>query len=311
MAAALLSCSSVCMTAYAADTESVDVYVTISDGSATPVLIQKPVTVTDTDNDGALTINDALYIAHEDYFTGGAAAGYASGEGQYGLELRKLWGLDHGIDYGYYVDNKGANGLRDTVSDNNQIYAFAYTDRTAFSDTYSWFDKIKTDAKQGDEIELTLSHIGYAADWSPLTLPVEGAVITVNGNDTEYKTDAEGKVKIKLDTAGEDIISAKSDSLILVPPVCVANVAADSEVTTTSAPETTTTSTETTTSDTTTSSSTTTSATTTKTTTTTAKSGGSSTSDSPKTGDMGTGSAVVILGTAVCTAFALRKKNEK
>ena len=237
-AAALVSCSSAVLFANAAEQDT-KVLVTISDGKGSaPVLVQKEVNVTDIDSDGKLTINDALYIAHEENFTGGAASGFKSSEkaGYTGPSIDKLWGIENGGSYGFYVDNNASMSLSDEVKDGNSIYAFVYSDTAGYSDSYSWFDKNTADAKQGDEIELTLSHIKYDANRTPLSVPVEGAVITVNGKATEFKTDANGKVKVKLDEAGEDIlISASSDSVILVPPVLVADVAANSEVTTTAA----------------------------------------------------------------------------
>ena len=310
LAAALISCSAVSVCASAED--AVNVTVTISDGSAAPVLIQQKVNVTDIDNDGKLTVNDALYIAHEENFSGGAAAGYASKTGQYGLSLTKLWGKENNEAFGFYVDNVASMGLADPVSEGNSIYAFVYTDTTGFSDAYSWFDKNNSESKQGDELELTLSRAAFDAAWNPITLPVEGAAITINGNATEFKTDANGKVTVKLDNAGRNLISAKSDTLKLVPPVCVVNAEASAAETTT-APAETTTAAETTVTSTESATAASTSAATSASAaaTTTAKSGTSSKNDSPKTGDMGTGTAVVLLGTAVCTAFALRKKNEE
>lgn len=310
LAAALISCSAVSVCASAED--AVNVTVTISDGSAAPVLIQQKVNVTDIDNDGKLTVNDALYIAHEENYNGGAAAGYASKTGQYGLSLTKLWGKENNEAFGYYVDNVASMGLADPVSEGNSIYAFVYTDTTGFSDAYSWFDKNNSESKQGDELELTLSRAAFDSAWNPITLPVEGAAITINGNATEFKTDANGKVTVKLDNAGRNLISAKSDTLTLVPPVCVVNAEASAAETTT-APAETTTAAETTVSSTesATAASTSAAASASAAGTTTAKSGTSSKNDSPKTGDMGTGTAVVLLGTAVCTAFALRKKNEE
>ena len=57
------------------------------------MLAMEKITVADNDGDGALTINDALYAAHEKAFTGGAAAGYASVQSDWGLSLSKLWGI--------------------------------------------------------------------------------------------------------------------------------------------------------------------------------------------------------------------------
>ena len=316
-AAALVSCSGAVLFAGAAEQDT-KVLVTISDGKGgAPVLVQKEVSVTDIDNDGKLTINDALYIAHEDNFTGGAAAGFRSSEntgGYSGIRLDKLWGIENGGNYGIYVDNTASMSLADEVKDGNSIYTFVYSDTTGFSDAYSWFDRNTADAKQGDEIELTLSRQAYDANWTPLTRPVEGAVITINGKATEFKTDKDGKVKIKLDEAGEDIlISASSENLTLVPPVLVADVAANAEVTASvseTAAETTTEST--------------TSATTASVSkiavvlhenfgedTTTSAPKVSAVSGSPATGDKGSSTAVIAFIAAGCTAFALRRKNEK
>ena len=91
------------------------VYVTIADKDGKLVLVQEAITVTDIDNDGKLTINDALYCAHEAKFEGGAAAGYLSEMTEYGLSLKKLWGTDNGSGYGYDVNNEGAMSLSDEV----------------------------------------------------------------------------------------------------------------------------------------------------------------------------------------------------
>ncbi len=315
-AAALVSCSSAVICAGAAEQDT-KVLVTVSDGkSASPVLIQKEVNVTDIDSDGKLTINDALYIAHEDNFTGGAAAGFSSSEkaGYTGLSLNKLWGIENGGSYGFYVDNTYAMSLSDEVKDGSSVYAFVYSDTTGYSDSYSWFNVNTADAKQGDELDLTLSRQAYDANWTPITLPVEGAVITINGKATEFKTDANGKVKVKLDEAGEDIlISASSENLTLVPPVLVADVAANAEVTASVSETTAETTTESTTSATTASVS--------KIAvvlhenfredTTTSAPKVSAVSGSPATGDKGSSTAVIAFIAAGCTAFALRRKNEK
>ena len=315
-AAALVSCSSAVICASAAEQDT-NVLVTISDGKGgAPVLVQKEVKVTDIDSDGKLTVNDALYIAHEENFTGGAAAGFSSSEkaGYTGLSLNKLWGIENGGSYGFYVDNTYAMSLSDEVKDGSSVYAFVYSDTTGYSDSYSWFNVNTADAKQGDELDLTLSRQAYDANWTPITVPVDGAVITINGKATEFKTDANGKVKVKLDEAGEDIlISAASDSVILVPPVLVADVAANAEVTASvseTAAETTTESI--------------TSATTASVIkiavvlhenfgedTTTSAPKVSAVSGSPATGDKGSSTAVIAFIAAGCTAFALRRKNEK
>ncbi len=218
---------STAFTAFAAETA--DVYVTISDGTGALPVAQEKITVTDVDADGALTINDALFAAHDAKYDGGAEAGFASGETEYGLSLNKLWGVENGGAYGYYKNNVSALSLSDTITDGDYITAYAFSDLTAWSDVYSWFDIDSAELDTGAEMALTLSYAGYDADWNPITLFASDAVITINGEKTSFTTDSQGKVEIKFDEAGEYVISAGSDTQTLVPPVCKVNVTAVSD----------------------------------------------------------------------------------
>ena len=191
-------------------------YVTVSNGAGEIVLAHEAIELTDADGDGALTINDVLYTAHENAFEGGAAAGYLSEDQGYGLSLYKLWGEENGGSYGYYLNNNSAMSLLDTVADGDHVKAYAYTDLTAWSDTYCYFN---LDTAAAGEVELTLTAMVFDANWVAVPTPVEGAMITVDGADTGVLTDAEGKAVISAE-AGQ-IISARSDSMTLVPPVCV------------------------------------------------------------------------------------------
>lgn len=206
--------------AYAADSETV--YVSIADENGNLVLPYQPVTVTDIDGDGALTINDALYAAHTTYYDGGAA-GYGSAQSDWGLSLTKLWGVENGGSYGYYVNNASAMSLADPVSAGSYVAAFVYTDTAAFSDTYCYFDAQQiTDGVVGDSITLTLSAAGFDENFAPISYPVAGAEITVNGAATGVYTDENGVASVPFYTAGTYTISAHSDSQTLVPPVCLA-----------------------------------------------------------------------------------------
>lgn len=293
-AAFLLSCSAMSISAVAA--EKTEVYVTIADKDGGLPVAQEKIEITDTDGDGQLTISDALYVAHEKFYNGGAAAGYTASEGSLGLWITKLWGTENGGSYGYYVNNVSAMSIEDTVKDGDYVSAYVFRDLTGWSDSYCWFDVQSTEAEQGDEVSLTLYRASFDEDWNAVTLPVEGASITVNGSASGSVTDAEGKAKVKLESAGRNVISATSDSLVLVPPVCIANVAGEAPAVTTT---TTTTKASTT--------ATTTAKTTTKTTAKTTASG----SSSPKTGDTGTGVAVLGLAAAAATAFLIRRRNEE
>ena len=224
-AAILLGCTAfTAVNVSAAD--SATVYVTIADGEGKLALAHEPITVTDTDNDGALTISDALYAAHEAKFEGGAAAGYGTAETQYGLSLAKLWGVENGGSYGYYLNDKSAWSLADPVTDRDVLNAFVYTDTTAWSDAYAWFNVSQTDTKTDTPLTLTLYYNKFDENFNPVATPVSGATITINGAPTEIVTDANGAAKFDyFAQPGDYVISAVSESQRLVPPVCVVSVA--------------------------------------------------------------------------------------
>ena len=201
-----------------ADEAAPTVYVTIANGSL--ALTRLPVTLSDTDGDGLLTINDALYLAHEQAFEGGAEAGYMAGESQWGLSLFKLWGVENGGSYGYYVNNIAAYSLTDPLADGDSVVAFVYTDLVTWSDAFCFFDTDTVEAKPGDTVTLTLLGAAYDENWTPTTAAFGGAVITFDGQDTEYRTDDDGKVTFEL-PEGVSLISARYESATLVPPFCL------------------------------------------------------------------------------------------
>ena len=323
-AAAMLMLSCAGMSAFAEDEAlSAEVYVTISDGTGDLPVSMEKITVTDIDGDKALTINDTLYCAHEEFFEGGAAAGYQSGNTDYGLSLMKLWGIENNMGFGFFVNNASAWSLTDKVQDGSFVSAFVYTDTTNWSDTYSWFDVNVAGADKGDTVDLTLSRYKYAATDGNTSLPVADAVILINGEETEYKTDAEGKVSVTLEKPGKNVISAKSTSadLLIVPPAAVIEVQGEAEETTTTeevtttAEDTTTEAAETTTEAAATTEAATTSAaaTTAKATTaaaTTTKAAATTAAAAPKTGDAGTGAAFAGIFAAAIGAFAVRRRND-
>ncbi len=219
----VLAVSAVCGTsAFAAEEENV--FVTIADANGDLVLAVQSITVTDVDGDGTLTINDALYTAHETYYDGGAKAGYASAETEYGKSITKLWGTEQGSGYGYYVNHKSAMSLDDPLSHDAVINAFVFTDTTNFSDTYCYFNADGISVIKDTEITLTLNAAAYDENWNPIVVPVEGATITIDGEKTDFVTDAQGMARIRLEKEGEVIISAVSDTQTLVPPACKARV---------------------------------------------------------------------------------------
>lgn len=168
-------------------------------------------------------IDDALKAAHDAKYEGGSDKGYASATGDYGLYVKKLWGDESGA-FGYTVNNKMSSGLSDKVGAGDSVVAYIYTDATTYSDKYTYFDVNKANVKGGEELTLTLSYIGYDENWNAVASPLKGATITVDGEKTEYKTDADGKVTLFLKGGKTYTVSASADSTI-VPPLCVVTVA--------------------------------------------------------------------------------------
>lgn len=211
------------LTVHGADTASVTV--TIADENGDLGAACETVTVTDADADGTLTIYDALYCAHDALYEGGTS-GFSAEESQYGLSMTKLWGSDTHTAFGYYVNHASAMSLRDPIQDGDIVDAFVYTDLQNWTDTYCYFDVSAVQKQQGEQVELTLLSVGYDENYMPITLPVQNAVITLDGNNTQWKTDTDGKVTILAENVGEHLISAESQKQILVPPVCKMEVAA-------------------------------------------------------------------------------------
>ena len=224
---ALMLSSMLCLNTVAAAAEPVEVYVTISDKGTLKVSAEK-ISVADKNEDGTVTIDEALISAHDKLYEGGANAGYASGQTQYGISMTKLWGDTSG-SFGYYLNNASAMSLADAVNNGDYIVAFVYSDTASWSDTYTFFDKNTLDAERGKEITLVLKESGFDGNWNPVVLPLADATITVNGEDTEYKTDNEGKVTVKFDKGGKYVISAKTTEKVIVPPVCVISVPVEEE----------------------------------------------------------------------------------
>lgn len=222
----LATCLTLTASASAAPSGDPVVYVTIVD-KGTVVMAERGVTVTDVDDDGTLTIHDTLYAAHVSY-DGGVEAGYRAGVTDWGISLLRLWGDDSG-NFGYYRNDLPAWNLTDAVKDGDRLVAFIYADTAYYSDTYAFFDTTRVTVEEGtaDGVTLTLSlsYIGNDAGYSSFTLPLAGASITIDGEETAYTTDDGGRVTLPLSLkAGEHVISATHPERTLVAPVCVITV---------------------------------------------------------------------------------------
>ncbi len=237
-AAALVCCAAASVTASAE--EAPQITVTIANAGKFEVTAEK-LTLTDADGDGALTVNDALMLTHHQYY---GDEGYVTVQSDWGMSIQTLWGVTNGGSYGYTVNDQFASGLTAPLKDGDYLYAYVYADAPGYSDVYTYFDiKDAGTVTSEDTITLTLNSISYDASGQPVTAPVAGANLVINGEKTDITTDENGQVMFRTMLSGDLVISAVSDQKTLVPPVCKVTVNAVTSETTT---ETTGTTTETT-----------------------------------------------------------------
>ncbi len=183
--------------------------------------VYEEIEVTDVDGDGVISVSDAIASTHNAKFDGGAEAGYLAQDTEYGISIFKLWGVENGGSYGFYLNNAYIDTLLAPVAEGDIVSAYSYADLTGWSDVYSYFDK--TQVSSEGEVTLTLTYIGFDENWSPVPTPATNVAITVNGEAVDSMTDENGAVTLTLEK-GEYVISAYSDTMTLVPPVCVVTV---------------------------------------------------------------------------------------
>lgn len=196
------------------------IFVSISDDKIE--LAAEGISVPDADKDGKLTVYDALFAAHEEKFPGGAKAGLATENTEYGISLTKLWGVENGTAYGYCVNDASALSLADEIKEGDRVFAYTYQDTAGFSDTYAFFDTFSTEVSKDEKISLALMMNTFDENWNPLTLPLANAELTVNGAKTGIFTDENGKAEITVTESC--VVSAECEGMVLAGPVCVVKV---------------------------------------------------------------------------------------
>ncbi len=201
----------------------VKIFVSVSDAGVLRVANEE-ITVMDADGDGAVTPDAVIAAAHDAFYEGGAEAGFIFENTDFGMSIIKLWGVDNGGCYGYYVNN--AYVLPDyKLVEGDYLCTYSFADLDTWSDCYSFFDQRDVEAAAGEEVTLVLSQLVYDENWELQTQLTEGAKLIINGEISEYVTDAEGKAVLKLDEAGEYVVTAiGAEGSTLVPPVCLITV---------------------------------------------------------------------------------------
>ena len=216
--------------------EDAIVYVTIaSDGDIVAgkdgkSVAQVPVTVSDKDEDGHLTVDEVLYATHEVHYEGGAEQGYVSAETTFGLSIITLWGhgdFENPTSAGYWKNDASCWSLKDEVKEGDFITAFNYYDVQGWSDAYSYFSNREVSVEAGERASLELKYSGYDEFWNPVSFACAGAKIKFvnceNAPVGEFVTDEEGKVSIAFSEdaqAGEYFAVAYKDDKSIVPSVC-------------------------------------------------------------------------------------------
>ena len=189
------------------------------------------------------TLDDAFKEAHELYYEGGAEAGYAAADSEWGLSVTKVWGDTSG-KFGYQMNLAAVSvwGPTQAVNDGDYIDLAVYENYYPDTESYAKFDAYKKSVT-GDKTELTLLESYYGENWETLFKPCENAEIFVNGTKTDILTDENGKCALAFDESGEYIISAKKTKTLknavteeestvnaLTAPVCVVSVTIPDEI---------------------------------------------------------------------------------
>ncbi len=199
---------------------TVDVYVTIANKGELP-LKQSKITATDLNDDKKVDLDEVFVATHQMKYNG--ENGYTTSESQWGLSIATLWGDTSGF-FGYYINNVMSMGLSDEVKNGDYVDAYVMQYKNSLYDTYTFFDVREATAVKGGEFELTLSYVGFDDSWNPVNYASAGSSIVVNGEKTSSVTDANGRVKLSFANAGTYVISATSEAVTMVPPVCVVTV---------------------------------------------------------------------------------------
>ncbi len=184
----------------------------------------------DKDGDGVLTVHDVLTCVHETLWQG-EDVGYQTeqtdpaGESGETLRVCTLWG----------EETKGCvcrlnhlpADLLDPVKDGDFLYVYPLADSAVETPLYCHFDKTSASVAGEETLTLTLLADGTDEDGNPANVPVPGAVIRIDGKETAFLTDENGKVTLEFDGAGRCVISAWKDGESFVTPVCAVAVSGE------------------------------------------------------------------------------------
>ena len=161
------------------------------------------------------TVGDLLKQLHKDYFKDGEA-GYATATGQYGESITKLWGVENGGSYGYYINGNMAMGLTDPVKPGDRVDVFIYKDAAGYSDAFIYMEA----EANGADVKVTVKALSFDANWNPVfkELPNTKIYYAEKGNltGTGAVTGADGTVTFTLKDGTYRLVGINNDALYTV-----------------------------------------------------------------------------------------------
>ena len=174
------------------------------------------VAVTDEDEDGALTVYDAMVLAHRYYY--GAEDGFACEETDFGYSMTKIWGTTEGVGAFYHNGEMPWTDVRTTaVADGDQIDVILYGED--WSDVYAAFDQTKYTAGIGTAVPMTLTYSAYDENWNAYLAPLSGGTVTALAADgtaaASAEADEDGNVLLTVQEAGTYQLALSSDGMTL------------------------------------------------------------------------------------------------
>lgn len=157
------------------------------------------------------TIKEVIKSLHKTYAKGGEGD-FVTSTGQYGEQIDKLWGVENGGNYMYYLNNAMAMGLDDPVKVGDTIDLIIMKDTTTWSDAYI----VLTAEASGTEVTAKAEAMGFDASFNTVMNPLKGTKLYyVDGNklvDTKAVTGEDGTAKFTLKAGTYRIVALNTDA---------------------------------------------------------------------------------------------------
>ena len=161
------------------------------------------------------TIGEVIKKAHKDLSKNGEAD-FETVTGEYGPMISKLWGVENGVSYMYYLNGAMAMGLDDPVKVGDTLDLIILKDAATYSDVYL----VLTASASGTEVTAKVEGMGFDANFNTVMNPLAGAKLYyVDGNklvDTKAVTGEDGTAKFTLKAGTYRIVAMNTDGIYTV-----------------------------------------------------------------------------------------------